>query len=82
MVILRLVSKLSEPKSSFGLILGSNDVLPQGESQGKKFLTLTPLGVTGVKNQFWGQIELKWKNDHSSVNYYSISLKFTWINHS
>ena len=42
-------------------------------------MTLTPWEVIGVKNPFWGQIEPKWKRDHSSVKYCPIAFKFTWI---
>ena len=77
-----MVAKLSHAKSSFGFILDSNDVLPQGKSQGKIFLTLNPLGGTGVKTPFWGQIEPKCKSGHSFVKYYPISMTFIWITHS
>ena len=54
---------------------------PKGNLRVKYFWPWPPTGVTGVKNTFWGQIELKWKNGHSSVNYYPNSKKFTWISH-
>ena len=54
---------MSQAKSSFGFILGSNDQLPHGESQGKIFLTLTPLGgdrgQKSILGSNWAKME-KW----------------------
>ena len=67
------VSKSSPAKSNFGLILGSNDVLPQGESQGKIFLTLTPLGGDGgqksILGSYWDKME-KWPQFSQLSSYF------------
>ena len=45
---------------------------PKGNAWVKYFWPWSPMGITGAKNPFWGQIEPKWKNDHISYNYYPI----------